>query len=155
MIRGIAVAVLIAAALVGGLETLIVMTVMVYGFGVPIAGSIPLLLGLTGLFILAALSTGLFLSTLDQTQLEAVQFAFLALLPSVLLSGFIFPRAEMPAPVYVLTHAIPVTHFIEILRGLVLRAADWQDLVPHVAGLAACCAVLLLASLARFRKSLG
>jgi ABC-type multidrug transport system permease subunit len=61
----------------------------------------------------------------------------------------------MPAPIYVLSFAIPVTYFLEILRGVVLRAADFKDLVPQVIGLLACCAVILVLSLSRFRKQLG
>jgi len=72
----------------------------------------------------------------------------------VLLSGFIFPRAEMPLPIYVVSFAIPVTYFIEILRGLILRGADLIDLLSSIAGLAACCVVVLGLSLTRFRKQL-
>ena len=139
-------------ALLGVLEALVVLTVMVYGFEVPISGSIPLLLGLSTLFIVTALAIGLFVSTVAKTQLEAMQYAFLVMLPSVLLSGFMFPRAQMPEVIYYLTYAIPVTHYIEILRGLVLRGADLADLAPHVVGLMACCVALLMASLLRFGK---
>ncbi|MFH0946805.1 MAG: hypothetical protein V2A76_16545 [Planctomycetota bacterium] len=79
----------------------------------------------------------------------------LPLLPSVLLSGFMFTRADMPLPIYLVTYAIPVSYFIEILRGIVLRGADLLDLVPAAAGLAICCVVILAASVARFRKQLG
>jgi ABC-type multidrug transport system permease subunit len=65
-----------------------------------------------------------------------------------------FPRAQMPAPIYVLTFAIPVTYFLEILRGVVLRAADFWDLWPHVLGLACCATAVFAISLARFRKQL-
>jgi ABC transporter DrrB family efflux protein len=141
-------------ALVGVLECLIVLTAMVFLFGVPIRGSVPLLLGLSALFIVTSLAMGLLISTLARTQLEAVQFAFLVMMPSVLLSGFMFPRAQMPLPIRAITYAFPVTYFIEILRGVVLRAADTVDLIPHVGGLAACCLGLMALSLARFRKQL-
>jgi len=146
---------LIPYALVGFLETLIVLCAMVYGFGVPIHGSIPLLLTLSTLFLVCALGLGVLVSTLAKTQFQAMQFAFLIVLPSVLLSGFMFPRAEMPPAIYILTFAVPVTYFLEILRGIVLRAADFFDLLPHIAGLAICCAVVFAVSLARFRKQLG
>jgi len=87
--------------------------------------------------------------------LQAIQFAFLIMLPSVLLSGFMFPRSEMPLPIYILTFAIPVTYFLEILRGIVLRGADFIDLLPHVIGLIICCLVILGLSLSRFRKQLA
>jgi ABC transporter DrrB family efflux protein len=146
---------LVPYALIGFLEMLIVLTVMVYVFGVPINGSIPLLLTLSTLFLVCALGLGLFVSTIARTQLQAMQFAFLMMLPSVLLSGFVFPRNEMPAPIYALSFAIPVTYFLEILRGVVLRGADFADLVPQVIGLAVCTVLILLLAVARFRKQLA
>lgn len=146
---------LVPYALVGFLEMLIVLTVMVFLFGVPIHGNLWLLLGLSTLFLVCALGLGLFVSTLATTQLQAMQFAFLMMLPSVLLSGFMFPRNEMPAPIYLLSFAIPVTYFLEILRGVVLRGADFVDLVPQVIGLALCSIVILVLSVTRFRKQLA
>jgi len=143
---------LLPYALVGLIETGIVLVVMVFLFGVPIHGDVFLLLGLAGLFIVTALAMGLLVSTLARTQFEAMQFAFLVMLPSVLLSGFMFPRAEMPLPIYAISFVLPVTYFIEILRGVVLRAADLTDLIPHVTGLVVCCGALLLLSFARFQK---
>jgi ABC transporter DrrB family efflux protein len=145
---------LLPYAIIGFVETLIVLTVMVYVFGVHISGSVVLLVSLAGLFLLCSLSLGLLVSTLARNQVQALQFAFLVMLPSVLLSGFVFPRAQMPLPIYLLTFAIPVTYFLEILRGIVLRGADFADLVPHVIGLTICCVVLLTLSVARFRKQM-
>ncbi|MCB9905748.1 MAG: ABC transporter ATP-binding protein/permease [Planctomycetes bacterium] len=141
--------------LLGTAETVLILAVMVFLFGVPIAGSLPLLLGLSLLFILTALALGLLISTLAKTQLEAFQYAFLVMLPSVLLSGFMFPRSEMPDPIRLLSYAIPVTHYIEVLRGVVLRSADFTDLLPHVRGMVACMVCLLGLSVLRFRKQLA
>jgi ABC transporter DrrB family efflux protein len=146
---------LVPYAVVGCLETLIVLSVMVYVFGVPIRGDLSLLFLLSSLFIVCALGLGLLVSTLATTQVEAMQFAFMIMLPSVLLSGFVFPRAEMPDVIYWATFALPATYFIEILRGIVLRGADFADLLPWVAGLAACCLVILTASVSRFRKQIA
>jgi ABC transporter DrrB family efflux protein len=142
-------------AIVGFIEMLIVLTVMVFLFHVPIAGSLALLLALSGLFVVCALSMGLLISTLAKTQIAAVQSAFIIMLPSVLLSGFMFPRAQMPLPIYLLSFGLPVTYFLEILRGIILRAADARDLMPHIVGLAACCVVLLTVAIGRFRKTLS
>jgi ABC transporter DrrB family efflux protein len=145
---------LVPYALVGFVEMLIVLCVMVYVFKVPIHGSLPLLLSLSMLFMVCSLGLGLLVSTVAKSQIEAVQFAFVIMLPSVLLSGFVFPRSEMPVPIYVLTFIIPVTYFIEILRGVVLRGADFVDLIPPTVGLATCCIVILTLSVVRFRKQL-
>lgn len=145
---------LVPYAIVGVAETLIVLCVMVFVFAVPIQGSLTLLLALSTLFVITSLGMGLLVSTLARTQLQAMQFAFLIMLPSVLLSGFMFPRAEMPTPIYLVSFALPATYFIEILRGIVLRGADLVDLAPNALGLSVCCAAILGLSVARFRKQL-
>ena len=111
-------------------------------------------IGLAALFIVTVLGLGLLISTVARTQLQAMQFSFLVMLPSVLLSGFMFPRAEMPVPLYAISFLLPVTYFIEILRGVILRAADSVDLLPSISGLVLCCTVILAISLTRFRKQL-
>lgn len=136
-------------------ELLIVLTVMVGIFRVPIHGSLVLLLVLSVLFMVTVLGMGLLISTVATTQLQATQLAFLVMFPSVLLSGFMFPRSQMPLPIYLITFLLPVTYFLEFLRGVVLRGADAIDLAPHIGGLAICCVVILGLSLARFRKQLG
>ncbi len=146
---------LVPYAVLGFIATLIVLSAMVFVFGVPINGSLPLLLSLTMLFMVCSLGLGLLVSTIAKTQLEALQFAFLIMLPSVLLSGFMFPRAEMPLPIYLASFAIPVTYFIEILRGIVLRGADFFDLWEPVLGLVICNILILGLSLTRFRKQLA
>ena len=96
----------------------------------------------------------LFVSTLAKTQLQAMQFAFVIMLPSVLLSGFMFPRAQMPSPIQVILYCLPVTYFVEILRGVVLRGADTLALGGPITGLSACAVGLIVVSLLRFRKQL-
>ena len=100
------------------------LVIMVYIFQVPIQGSLALLLALACLFLLCSLGLGLLVSTVAETQLAAMQFAFVIMLPSVLLSGFMF-REEMPWLIQTITYAIPVTYFIQILRGVVLRSAGF------------------------------
>ncbi len=146
---------LLPYAVIGFSETVVVLAVMVWVFGVPIHGSLALLLGLSLLFIICSLGLGLLISTLSATQFQAMQFALILTLPSVLLSGFVFPRSEMPAAIYLATFGIPVTYYVEILRGVVLRGADVFDLGPQVVGLAVCSAVILGVSMGRFRKQLA
>ena len=143
---------LIPYALLGVGELLIILNVMVFGFGVPIHGDLGLLLALSILFLVTSLGMGLLVSTIARTQLHAMQLAFLIMLPSVLLSGFMFPRSEMPVVIQAIGYAIPVTYFIEILRGIVLRSADLGDSARHVIGLVVCCTVILGTALLRFRK---
>src|SRR5215510_2816219 len=102
---------------------------MTWGFGLPIEGNLLLLLGMSLLFLMCGLGLGLLVSTIAQTQVAAIQLAFLIMLPSVLLSGFVFPRSQMPFAVYLVTFAVPVTYFVEIVRGIVLRGADALDIL--------------------------
>lgn len=140
--------------IVGIAETVLVLNVMVYLFDVPIRGNIALLLALTVLFLFCGLGLGLLVSTFAQNQVQALQMSFLIMLPSVLLSGFMFPRDNMPAPIYAITFLFPVTYFIQILRGIILRGADALDLTDATFGLAACCCIILGVSIWRFHKSL-
>lgn len=146
---------LVPYAVLGFIESAIVLAVMRFVFGVPIRGDLLLLLALILLFLVTTLAMGLLISTIARTQLQALQFAFLIMLPSILLSGFVFPREGMPLPIYVLSFGIPVTYFIEILRGVILRGAGLGDVWSSVAGLSACCLVLLGLSVARFQKQIG
>ncbi|MCA9031215.1 MAG: ABC transporter permease, partial [Planctomycetaceae bacterium] len=149
---GILLGKLVPYAIVGFFEVLIVLTVMVTVFRVPIRGDLFVLLLLSLLFLVCGLGLGLLVSTLARTQVSAIQFAFLIMLPSVLLSGFMFPRSEMPQPIFLITHAIPVTYYLEILRGVILRGAGLHDLQPHILGLLACTLIIFGISLAKFRK---
>lgn len=139
---------------IGALESAIVLNVMVIVFGVPIVGSIALLYLLMILFLFCALGLGLMISTFAKNQIQAMQMALLTMLPSILLSGFVFPRDNMPLPMYWASFLIPVTYFIEILRGIILRGAGLFDLTDSVLGLALCCIVILALSVWRFQKSL-
>ncbi len=142
-------------AIVGLIELLILLVAMIYVFGVPINGDLGLLISLSMLFVICSLGLGLFISTIARTQMEAFQMAFIVMLPSILLSGFVFPRSEMPLPIYGLSFLIPATYFIEILRGIVLRSANLVDLSASVAGLTLCCVVILSAAVLRFNKRIG
>ena len=143
---------ILPAILIGAGETILVMVAMVTVFDVPIAGSVALLAWVTGLFIFTSLALGLLISTIARTQLQAMMMTMLVLLPSVLLSGFMFPRESMPTPIYALSHAIPATYFIEILRGLVLRGATGPELAHHVIPLVGLGILMSVAVALRFRK---
>lgn len=139
-------------AVVGFLETCLVLLLMVYVFDVPIAGDKAALLLLSVLFLLPSLGIGILISTAATNQAEAMQLGLLVMLPSILLSGFIFPRSQMPLPIYALSCLIPVTYYIEILRGIILRGATaWQLWYPTVV-LALFAVGILLVSTLRFQK---
>jgi len=124
-------------------------------FNVPFVGSVPLLYLLTFLFIAANLALGLVFSTLARTQQQAMQMSFFFLLPNILLSGFAFPFEGMPEPAQWLAQALPLTHFLRIVRGIALKGSTFWDVLPEVYWLTGIlCAFVALASL-RFRKKLN
>lgn len=146
---------LVPYGLIGIVETVTVLTVMRLVFDVPINGSLLLLLALSVLFLFTALAIGLLISTKAQSQIQALQFAWLIMLPSVLLSGFMFPRDSMPAVMRFIGYLVPATHFMEIIRGIVLRGATLADLLPEVGTLVIMGLILLVLSAFRFRKKLA
>lgn len=123
-------------------------------FDVPVVGSLPLLYLLAFAFIAANLAIGLFFSTVAKTQQQAMQMSFFFLLPNILLSGFMFPYEAMPKPAQLLSQILPLTHFMRIVRGIVLKGAAFADLRSELLALVVIlCALVVLAS-ARFSKKL-
>jgi ABC transporter DrrB family efflux protein len=143
---------ILPAVLTGAGETVLVVLAMVHVFDVRIAGSVPLLAGVTILFLFTSLALGLLISTLARTQMQALMMTMLLIMPAVLLSGFMFPRSGMPTPIYELTFAIPTTYFIEILRGIVLRGATAAELAHWIWPLAGIGLLLALLAALRLRK---
>ena len=112
-----------------------------------------LILGLF-LFIVGSLALGFLVSTVARNQLQAMQMSFFYFLPSILLSGFMFPFEGMPVVAQWIAQVLPLTHFNVIIRGIMLRGADLTEVWPQVAKLMAFLAVMLLIAVARFKKRL-
>jgi ABC-2 type transport system permease protein len=125
-----------------------------YVFDVPIRGSLGLLYALAFLFIAANLAIGLFFSTLAKTQQQAMQMSFFFFLPNILLSGFMFPFEAMPRPAQWLSQALPLTHFLRIVRGIVLKGSSFDDLHVELVWLTGILVALVTFSSLRFRKKL-
>ena len=134
---------------------LIVLLLMRFLFQVPIYGSVALLLVLSSVYLMALLSFGLLISSRAHSQMEAMQMAMGIMLPSILLSGYIFPLASLPAPLRVFAHFLPATHFIQIARGIVIRGASFDDLWKPVLSLIAISIVLIAASARAFKKTVS
>ena len=137
------------------LQLILVLLLMTFVFGVPIHGSIALLLGLSVIYLFALLSLGLLVSSRAKTQMEATQIAQMILLPSIMLSGYIFPLSSLPTPLRWLSQILPATHFIAISRGIVIRGASFSDLWHSVAALLAIAAVLVAGSAKAFDKTVS
>ena len=131
-----------------------ILLVMRFVFDVPVNGSLPLLVAMAGVYLLALLSLGLLVSTWARTQMEAIQIAQMFLLPSIMLSGYIFPLSSLPDPLRWISHLLPATHFIKISRGIIIRGAGFQELWPQMASLLLIAGLLVAGSTRGFRKTL-
>ena len=140
--------------LIGYLQASIIMGLGLFLFDVPIQGSLFDFYAGVGLFVISTLTLGLMISTLATTQFQAFQMTFMSFLPQLLLSGFMFPFEGMPVPAQWLAELFPLTHFLRIVRGIILRGAEvevlWQDVWPLMAFFT----VFLAMATIRFRKRL-
>jgi ABC-2 type transport system permease protein len=140
--------------LIGLVQTTLILTVGARIFDVPVKGSLVDLYLAAALFIAATLTLGLLISTLVRTQMQAFQLSFLTLLPSILLSGFVFPFDGMPPLAQYIAQVLPLTHFVEIIRGVLLRGAPLLEMRVPIAKLALFLAIALAIATLRFRKRL-
>ncbi|WP_431050143.1 ABC transporter permease [Roseateles sp. L2-2] len=123
-------------------------------FQIPMAGSFTLLLTMIGVFMLANLAVGFTFSTLAKNQLQALQATFFFFLPSMLLSGFMFPFRGMPRWAQVIGEALPLTHFLRIVRGIMLKGNSFQQLVPELWPMLIFLLVAGTIALLRYRQTL-
>jgi ABC-2 type transport system permease protein len=142
-------------ALIGFLNVIVVTVAGVFWFEVPIRGSLALLFASTALYLMTALGVGLLISTISRTQQQAMMSTFFFYFPAILLSGFMFPIANMPEAIQWLTYANPLRYFLVIVRGIFLKGVGADILWPQMLGLFVLgCLTLWLAGL-RFRKTLA
>lgn len=142
-------------ALIGIVQVFLITGVAVLGFRVPLRGSFSLLLGLTLFFLLVTLGLGLLVSTLVKTQQQAMMAAaFLAMLPMIYLSGLIFPIENMPPLIQLVTYAVPLRYYAEIIRGVFLRGSGIGILWPEALTLLMMGLAILTVAALRFRKRL-
>jgi ABC-2 type transport system permease protein len=142
-------------ALVGYADVLMIAGIGVFWFDVPIRGSLPLLLLATTFYLMTTLGIGLFISTVSGTQQQAMMTVFFFYFPAVLLSGFMFPIANMPVLVQYLTYVNPLRYFLIVLRGIFLKGAGPETLWPQMAALLVMGLVTLFFTTRRFRKTLS
>ncbi len=139
---------------IGLIQTTLILALGYWLFDVAVEGNlVDLYLGAL-VFIAASLSLGLLISTIAQTQFQAIQMSLVTMLPSILMSGFMFPFEGMPRVAQWIAQVLPLTHFNEIIRGIVLRGASLADMGPELAKLFAILAVMLTLAMARFHKRL-
>jgi ABC-2 type transport system permease protein len=141
-------------ALVGYVQVTVILVLGRFVFDVPIRGSLSLLYLITLPFIIASLALGLFVSTVVRTQVQAMQLSFVFILPTVLLSGFMFPREAMPAFAQWLGAVFPITYYLRVLRGILLKGVGMEALWKDTLVLAVFALVLIGFSVRRFQKNI-
>lgn len=140
---------------IGIVQVIIILGLGYSVFNVPINGSLLQLAGATLLFIMASLTLGLVISTIAKSQLQSMQMTIFVLLPSILLSGFMFPYEGMPLEAQYIAEALPATHFMRLIRGVVLRDVEMIDMTYDVTWLAVFTVIGLIVASMRFKKNLG
>jgi drug efflux transport system permease protein len=140
--------------ILSAIQLVLILTLMTTVFKVPIHGSISLLLILSTIYLFSLLSLGLLVSSQAKTQMEAIQKAQAFLLPSIFLSGYVFPIASLPKFLQYVSKLLPATHFIAISRGIIIRGASFADLWPRVLSLAIISTVLVALSARAFSKTI-
>jgi ABC-2 type transport system permease protein len=145
---------IIPYVMVGFLQAALIIALGYFLFGVPILGSLAMLAALSTLFIAANLSIGYTFSTVAQNQLQAMQMSTMFFLPNVLLSGFMFPFAGMPVWAQWLGEALPLTHYIRIVRAIMLKGATLQNLQYDALALGVLMLAAMIVAVTRFRRTL-
>jgi ABC-2 type transport system permease protein len=141
--------------LIGFIDVVLIVLVARFWFHIPLEGSLLLLFALTTIFLLTTLGTGLFISTICATQQQAMMTAFFFLMPSILLSGFMFPIENMPTAIQHLTYLLPMRYFLVIIRGIFLKGVGLAVLWPQVLALSVFAVLIITASAVRFQKRIG
>ncbi|NLE76390.1 MAG: ABC transporter permease [Chloroflexi bacterium] len=136
-------------------DVLEVLAIGVWWFGVPISGSVGLLLGLSSIFLVTSLSLGILISSLASSQQEAMLLTFLIMLPSIFLGGFFFPIEAMPPWLQAITYLVPLRYMLVIIRGIILKGVGLEILGGQVAALLVFGLGVMLLAASRFRKTLG
>ncbi|MHB1393636.1 MAG: ABC transporter permease [Clostridia bacterium] len=145
---------LIPYVVIGFYDFIIILILSYIMFGVAIKGSLLLLILLGSIFLIGALAMGMLISTVAKSQLQAMQAAMLFILPSVLLSGFMFPREAMPKVIYAISCAFPITYFLEILRGIIVKGVGLNYLAGVTTILMLQITVIIVVTMKKFKKTL-
>ena len=145
---------IIPYVMVGFIQAAMILGIGVFLFGVPIFGSMLLLTALTTLFITTNLSIGYTFSTLAQNQLQAMQLSIMFFLPSILLSGFMFPFLGMPVWAQYIGEGLPLTHYLRIVRAIMLKGSTLQNLQYDALALIALMLLAMTVAVTRFRRTL-
>jgi ABC-2 type transport system permease protein len=138
----------------GAVQVLIVLGVARWVFAVPMLGSYPLLFAMVAVFVVSLATMGYLISTVARNQMQALQMTFFFFMPSMLLSGFMFPFHGLPGWAQAIGEVLPLTHMLRIVRGIMLKGAGFAEVAPHLWPLLLFLLVVTTVALTRFRRTL-
>ena len=139
---------------IGYVQVLVVFTAARLLFGVPMAGSFAMLSATVLLFIVATLAVGFTFSTIARSQMQSMQMTLFYFLPNILLSGFMFPFRGMPGWAQAIGEVLPLTHFVRIVRGIMLKGVAWPDVWAEAAAIVAFTVVVGTVAMLRYRQTI-
>ena len=139
---------------IGYVQVIVVFSAARLLFGVPMAGSFAMLSATVLLFIVATLAVGFTFSTIARSQMQSMQMTMFYFLPNILLSGFMFPFRGMPGWAQVIGEVLPLTHFVRIVRGIMLKGVAWHDVAPDAGAIVAFTVVVGTVAMLRYRQTI-
>jgi ABC-2 type transport system permease protein len=145
---------IIPYVIIGFVDIVLALAISVFWFHVSIAGSITLLLLFSIVFLFGALGVGLLISTISKSQLQAMQLSMFMIMPNILLSGYMFPREAMPSAIYGISTVLPLTYFIKVLRGIILKGNGFAELYREFIILVIFGIVFLFLATIKFKKKI-
>ena len=138
----------------GAVQVMIVLAVARWLFAVPMLGSYPLLFAMVAVFVVSLATMGYLISTVARNQMQALQMTFFFFMPSMLLSGFMFPFHGLPGWAQAIGEVLPLTHMLRIVRGIMLKGAGFAEVAPHLWPLLLFLLAVTMVALTRFRRTL-
>ena len=145
---------IIPYVIIGFIDIILALILSIFWFKVPVAGSIALLLFFSVIFLFSALGIGLLISTISKSQLQAMQLSMFMIMPNILLSGYMFPREAMPKIIQVISNVFPLTYFIKVLRGTILKGNGFSSLKNEFIILVAFGVTVLSIATLKFKKKI-
>lgn len=146
---------LIPYTIIGFVDMILALMVMIWFFNIPVSGQMWVLIITSTIFLICSLAIGMLISTLAQTQVQAIQMTFSISIPTLLLTGFVFPLDPIPLYIKWISYCLPLTYYLDIIRGIVLRGAGIVELWPQTLTLLAFSVGLIYISVIRFRKKIA
>ena len=146
---------MIPYVVIGFIDMVLSIGVMIWFFDIGVKGPMLILIGTSTIFLICCLSLGMLISTIAKTQVQAIQMTFSIIVPTMLMTGFVFPLDPMPIYIKWFSYTLPLTYYLDIIRGIVLKGAGLDVIWPQTLVLIIFAIILMFVSIMRFRKKIA